>query len=157
MIYPDWKIAHWAQAGGVTPYDLTMIRPASIDLRWSGKAKWQEPSGGWTLFETDKPQALFHNYTYLLDTLEYIRMPLTACGFVTLKSSTGRQGVFQTHTGLVDPGFEGTLTITLKIAEDVVFIPRQPLFQMWLQPLEAPPHNTYSGRYQGQSEPQEAR
>ena len=154
MIMADWQIKNWAESGGIRPFNPDMVNPASIDLRWSGRGIYL---GGYEHWEVEEPRMIIYGETLLLDTLEVIKMPSIWCGFVTLKSSVGRRGISITHTGLVDPGFEGTLTITLKIAENVVIEPRQPLFQMWLERLERPPHDLYNGKYQGQSAPERAR
>lgn len=92
---------------------------------------------------------------FLLDTLEYVAMPKSCAGLVTLKSSLGRQGLELLHTGWVDPGFRGTLTFEIEARAPwpVELEKGQPIVQLALLRLQQIPENIYSGRYQGQKVP----
>lgn len=83
-------------------------------------------------------------------TLETIKMPTNVVGLIKDKSTWARRGLSVFNT-LIDPGFEGQITLELKNQSDqVIKLPRgvgiaQIMF------LECDPvDNPYSGKYQGQ-------
>lgn len=126
MIWNDTKIKQWASSGGVTPYDESLVNPASLDLRlgnmirephkvWSrlseidmqayiinGKieefAKWGEPQEFDVFWLYPKRFVLCHS-------LEFVRIPVEAASILVLKSSQGRLGLNHSHSGWGDPGF----------------------------------------------------
>lgn len=113
MIWNDRLIREWAETGGVTPYAAELVNPASLDLRlgeqiripqqcWSllggetvGKKTpatqlWQEP-------ETFTTFTLWPGHLVLCHSLEYTRIPPSACATLLCKSSTGRLGLEHLH------------------------------------------------------------
>jgi len=159
-IWNDRMLREWGVYYGITPFCSECINPASIDLRWSGRWK-RADVGGWTdIYDTDtlvlKPGAF-----YLLDTLEYIRMPNNAVGKLFLKSSAGRMGIEHLHAGYVDPDFEGTLSLELEIRVPwpVTISKRQRLVQLTLETMTEVPVISYTktGRYSGQNVPTESK
>ncbi len=126
MIWNDSAIAKWAAAGGITPFDETLVNPASLDLRignqirephemWSWLSdvdiqnhidngtiddlpKWGEPKTFDTFW-------LFPKRFVLCHSLEFVQIPLDVACILVLKSSWGRKGLNHSHSGWGDPGF----------------------------------------------------
>ena len=126
MIWNDSAIAKWAAAGGITPFDETLVNPASLDLRignqirephemWrrfsdidiqhhidngtiDGLPKWGEPKTFDTFW-------LFPKRFVLCHSLEFVQIPLDVACILVLKSSWGRKGLNHSHSGWGDPGF----------------------------------------------------
>jgi deoxycytidine triphosphate deaminase len=164
MIWPDSLLKQWAESGGLSPFEPANVNPASVDLRWSGKSKLALGTyfkNKWSLLEDSDTLILYPNQLYLLDTLEYIKMPVNAAGILMLKSSIGRQGLEHLHAGFFDPGFCGTATLEIiNVSPRIVTITRgQRIVQLALQQMLTAPEISYAytGRYNGQSEPQEAK
>jgi len=90
------------------------------------------------------------NGRYLLATLEYLKVPPELMGFVELRSSFARLGLYIPPT-IIDGGFEGQITIELlgstfpvKLRKGMRFL--HVVFSKVTSPITKP----YSGRYQGQ-------
>lgn len=169
-VWNDEYLQAWASKGGVTPYSQECINPASIDLRWSGRYRvWLgEPyhllvtnqyMTGWSDVRNADFLTVYPETLYLLDSLEYIRMPEDASGFLALKSSTGRRGIEHLHAGFFDPGFHGTATLEILNVSSTpqILTSGERIVQMVIQQLVAKPSKSYrvTGRYNGQSDPQE--
>lgn len=166
MILPYQTIMVWAESGGIDPFDPTLVNPASIDLRWSGSfciASDDELAnpGGWSKEMHVDRLVLAAGNLYLLDTLEYIKMPLDCAGMLALKSSMGRLGLEHLHAGFFDPGFEGTATLEVenRHPRPLAIERGQRIVQLALIRCEEMPSMTYAqtGRYQGQTGPTRAR
>lgn len=160
-IWNDRMLEEWGFLySGITPFCDECINAASIDLRWSGKWKVAELYGWSNLYDTDTLM-LEPGSFYLLDTLEYIRMPNNAVGKLFLKSSAGRMGIEHLHAGYVDPDFEGTLTIEIEIRVPwpVTIHSGQRLVQLTLESMAEAPQISYKtkGRYNGQNVPTESK
>jgi deoxycytidine triphosphate deaminase len=126
MIWNDRMIKEWASTGGVTPYDGTLVNPASLDLRlgytirrphpiWDRLStvdidqkikdgtidtlpKWGDP----VTFEVD----YLKRFDFaLLHSFEFVCIPTVAASVLFLKSSKGRDGMNHSHSGWGDPGF----------------------------------------------------
>lgn len=167
MIWNDLRLRTWAAAGGVTPYDARMINPASIDLCWSGQYKvvsrifddkrigWSSKVD-WSATMTVECLLLEPNKLYLLDSIEYVRIPTNASGMLALKSSIGRRGIEHLHAGFFDPGFHGTCTWEIVSMWPVanMITKGDRLMQMVMSECEVPDKDyTKTGRYAGQKEP----
>lgn len=159
MIYPDWKLVEWIREGGIEPFHESCMNPASVDLRWSGRWRMAADGGFSGVHESDgltiEPGRLF-----LLDTLEYVRMPGNVSGMLMLKSSIGRMGLEHLHAGFFDPGFHGTATLeVVNMAPWPVRLERgQRIVQLVLMEMMGRPDKDYgqTGRYNGQNTPQAA-
>ena len=160
MIIPDSELINWATHGGVQPCDVDLVNPASIDLRWSGRIRIAN-SGGWDEMITVDKVKLTSGGFYLLDTLEFITVPLNWAGMLTLKSSLGRMGLEHSHAGFFDPGFRGTATLEIHVLSPwpIELVKNQPLVQLVMLELKARPSKSYfeTGHYNGQSEPTPAK
>lgn len=92
--------------------------------------------------------------SFLVSTLERVRMPKDVCGSLWLRSSYARRGVFGSF-GKVEAGFEGTLTVGgFNAARTPLEIPIGDRFcQLVFERMESAPAALYherSGTYQGQ-------
>lgn len=126
MVWNDKKIADWASSGGVTPFDETLVNPASLDLRLGNTIR--EPHKLWnTLSEIDMRHHIekgtidelpkwgdakeFHTHWLfpgrfvLCHSLEKVRIGVMSACLLVLKSKLGRLGVNHSHSGWGDPGF----------------------------------------------------
>ena len=164
MILPYQTIMAWAESGGIDPFDPALVNPASIDLRWSGAFRIASDDGltdGWSKKMHADRLVLRRGDLNLLDTLEYIKMPLDCAGSLALKSSMGRQGLEHLHAGFFDPGFEGTATLEVENRHPRILAIEQGqrIIQLALMRCEEVPEVNYAqtGRYQGQRGPTRAR
>ena len=152
----DKSLIGWAIRGGLSPFSTTLINPASVDLRWSGKFRLATPDG-WTDVSDVDSLTLFPGQFFLLDTLEYVSMPEWAVGKLFLKSSAGRKGIEHLHAGYVDPGFEGTLTleIEIRVPWSVTINKYDKFVQLTLETMDFEPEVSYKkkGHYVGQRNP----
>lgn len=159
MIWVDRNIIDCMERGKplTEPHIPENINPASIDLVLApeyidlrdGEAKLMPAEG----------IDLWPGIAILASTVEYIRLPVTAAGFVMLKSSAARKGLDHALAGWVDPGFEGNLTLELHAHRPVRLVPGERLVQMVVLECMGIPLRPYSvtGRYQGQQGPTAAR
>jgi len=88
----------------------------------------------------------------LATTLEYVKIPNDICAFVEGRSSVGRTGLFIHNAGLIDPGFEGQITLELFNASDhnIHLKPGMRICQIVFHELNETAMNPYDGKYQKQ-------
>ncbi len=156
--------------GLVVPYDLSLVNPASVDLRVGELARverayegspgpldelWGDP------FQLDDGYLLGHMESILLDTLEYVYIPKELMAEMWLKSSAGREGGDMYKAGYIDPGFEGTLTFRYRndMRRPILIKTGMRLAQLVLRTMAKVPNRPYNltGRYVGQTGPTPAR
>jgi len=158
-VYSDEMIMQWCSDGGVSRPELCNIGPSSIDLPWSGCAKIARPNGFEELPEMDTLTLEPWKF-YLLDTAVTVRLPDSASGSIYMRSSWARLGLNHHTAGYIDPAFYGTITLEIVNTAPwrVDIIKHDCLVQMELRQLLSMPSRTYqdTGRYNGQSSPQEA-
>lgn len=159
-VIPDFELTQWALSGGVIPFSLACINPASIDLRWSGRYRIATPTG-WSAVQEANSITIAKGEFYLLDTLETVTVPLNWSGMLALKSSLGRNGLEHLHAGFFDPGFRGTATLEVHVIAPwpVVLVKEQRIVQLVFTEMKATPEKSYrvTGRYNDQSEPEPER
>lgn len=136
------------------------VGPASLDLPISEVYHVQAVKGGglkatrvW-VEEWGYMNRLDTNGYYLAVTREYYRFPRDTAGFITMRSTYARLGVFTPIT-FIDPGFEGNIVIEFmakaKLYSGNGFeIRPSEMFQLVFVKTDAPVSLGYSGRYQGQ-------
>ena len=93
---------------------------------------------------------------------EYFRMPPNVCGQVYTKSSLGRVFINHMMAGVIDAGFEGTITLELRNEgkHNVVIPYAARVVQIQFSYLYENPERDYSqrhSRYMGQVHPEPAR
>ena len=146
----------------VHPYNPEYVGPCSIDLTLGGEVR---PEGNgtrpfestinlhdWGGFELHPGERI------LATTAEVIRMPRDRVGFLMLRSTAARLGLEHSFSGLVDPSFEGQLTLELKNdlkTHSILLSPGMRLVQMYVESVEGAVKHSYNrvGFYQGQSGP----
>ncbi len=174
MIWNDRMIRGWAEAGGITPYAEECVNPASLDLRLGNSIR--VPRKTWALLHGDivgkktppaelwqEPEAfakftLWPGQLVLCHSLEFTRIPVTACAMLLSKSSTGRLGLEHLHAGWGDPGFSGEWVFELKNLAPwpIELIAGEKYMQLVLMNMAEQPLRDYdaTGRYQGQIGPE---
>lgn len=165
MIVQDWKIREWAEGGGIKPYVVEHVNPASIDLRLGERvillgegddndAAIDLAAGGSLIIQP--------GMAILATTMEYIRLPADMAAAVYLKSSRAREGLDHALAGWVDPGFEGELTLEFHAHRTIRLEAGQRVAQLVLMKLCGRADRPYGSeglgsRYQGQRGPTKAR
>lgn len=108
----------------VDPFDPSFIQPNSLDVRLGNtECRYVAPGFSCTINPADEaPRSVSRQVDkivikpgefILVETMEYIKLPSNIYGEIMGKSSTGRLGLDVENAGLVDSGFEGTLTLEL--------------------------------------------
>lgn len=118
MLLSDRTIVNLLQDGDLSivpvPQDKH-IQPVSIDLTLGSsfcrlpRYEGEEPHN----FVTDTVRLRPGDFL-LASTREKVRLPAHLAGFVCGKSTLARDGLMVEAAGLIDPGFEGTITLELK-------------------------------------------
>jgi dCTP deaminase len=97
-------------------------------------------------------------------TAERLRLPSNIAGVVHGKSTWARRGLMVEAAGLVDPGFDGTITLELKNLSHLPIPLRagEPICQISFHMLEVPVVRPYgspglNSHYQGQTRAEPAR
>lgn len=182
MIIPDHTIKEWAAVSCIPHPRADQINPASLDLRLAGSLRkphrrWNNPVSRWLAWwrcqvnrdNWDKSdyarfswtdEITFTYYTLqpgeivLVRSMEYTALPKDWTAILTLKSSSGRRGLVQGHTGWGDPGFEGTWTFSLYNASPwpIELEAGQRIAQLVFFEMHDRPERDYSitGHYNGQ-------
>lgn len=114
----DTQIKRLCENGLVSPYDESLVGPASLDVRLGETIKIpKEDARG-----LDTISIAHHTpgYPYWLKgftlghTAETFWVPDTLCAFFALKSGRGREGISHALSGFCDPGWRGSkLTLEL--------------------------------------------
>ncbi len=147
MILPDFLISAWGRRGGLSPFEIENVNPASVDLTMGES---------YIDLETDKEHVLTSSLllepgqAILATTAEYIKLPPDLAASMYLKSSLAL-------AGWVEPGFEGQLTMELHSHRPIELTPGQRIVQLVLYSMQAEPIQIYNERYQGQRGPTIAR
>ncbi|MGB0293044.1 MAG: dCTP deaminase [Luteolibacter sp.] len=146
----------------VYPYKPENVGPCSVDLTLGGEVR-PEGNGSRAFASTlDLHELgafeLHPGERVLATTAEVIRMPRDKVGFLMLRSTAARMGLEHSFSGLVDPLFEGQLTLELKNdlkTHSIVLTQGMRLVQMYVQSVEGAVQHGYDkvGFYQGQSGP----
>lgn len=137
------------------------FQPASIDLRLGGVSrrdgtKFPAPIGlGWRIMPGE----------FLLgSTMERLTLSPNIVGTVVGKSTVARTGLMVECAGLVDPGFDGDLTLELyNLCDQSILLERGMMIcQMTLEWMDTTPERVYGDKslnshYQGQTGPTPAR
>ena len=158
MNIPDHAIRALCEQGLVTPYDPSLINPASIDVRLGDSMLIESaespemvryPFGD---HSQECPYLLAPGQFALLATLEFVRIPEHVDAQFVLKSSRAREGIEHLLAGYLDPGFCGIITLELINSRQLHSVPIWPgmkIGQLKLSPLESLPERSYAqtGRY----------
>lgn len=127
-VLTDVEIIDLINEGMITPFDLDLVQPASLDVRigLTGKlltpGKFAENKPNFvdvdlSAYSKDNPY-LFHSGDRLLvATLELFNMPNNVCGFVCMRSSAGRNFINHVNAGFIDPRFTNSV-LTMEFIND---------------------------------------
>jgi dCTP deaminase len=132
MVLSDREITSAIKTGELRVFPVGFrLNPAGIDLR------------------IDRKIRLGPKKQSLVASIERVELSSSIVGFLHLRSSLAREGVFAS-LALVDPGFRGQLTVSLYNSGDsAVNLARGERFiQLSLLRLGKPAINKYAGRYQ---------
>jgi len=104
----------------IKPLDEGQIQPASVDLRIANEVMKVE---GQNCIEFGKEvkyrktisdKITLEPKTHILvRTIEYTGLPNNVAGIIKLRSSLSRIGVMLNNAGWIDPGFKGTITLSM--------------------------------------------
>ena len=159
MILSDNTIRHLLSSGKlvIEPLDEKQIQPASVDLRIAdeilvlrgGEINFDEEQH----YEKIRARAISlpPKTNVLIRTMERVELPDDVAGMTRLRSSLSRIGVFLNNAGWVDPGFKGTLTLSVFNANDcsVKIKPGSRFLQLVLMKLDRK-SSGYAGKYLNQ-------
>lgn len=147
------------------------VQPASLDLRL-GETLLRLPYGVTLDPERDQSDLwqpvplredgrwmLGQGALYLGVTAEALAIPSNCAGLLHGVSSLGRLGLLVHVTaGLADPGWFGRLTLELvSLGGSILLRPGQRIAQLTVHQMTGEAEQTYSGRYQGNTQPMPSR
>jgi dCTP deaminase len=153
MIKPDHWIRAFGESGGITPFNIEQVNPASYDVTLDDH--WICPTRD---PEEIRAEAivLFPGEVVLATTREELRMPRDVVSDLKLKSSLGRLWLNHSMSGWIDCNFHGQVTLEL---QNLGPYPRRlakgmRIAQLVFLAMESPPDVAYGergkGHYQGQ-------
>jgi len=161
MILADFQIRALCEAGMVTPFDPTLLNPASLDLRL-GDNILIESAEGPTLVPCSiaghtpqNPYRLVPGAFCLAETQEMFNLPNCIAAQFVLKSSRAREGIQHLLAGFADPGWHGSrLTLEIKNVRQLHWVgiwPGLKIGQMKFMKMDSTPLASYAqtGRYNG--------
>jgi dCTP deaminase len=159
MLLADFQIRALCESGMVTPYDPSLVNPASLDLRLGDNIMIEGAEGpdlvpySLTGHTAEDPYRLVPGQFVLAETVETFNIPNTIAGQFVLKSSRAREGIQHLLAGFADPGWHGSrLTLELKNVRQLHWVglwPGMKIGQMKFLTMDARPLVSYAktGRY----------
>jgi dCTP deaminase len=167
MILSDAELRKYIYGGllHIEPFDEETVRENGLDLRLGTSVCEVDPSGGIIDVNRcsdvsrfyrcrdvgyDEPIVLEHGKTYLLSTLERVRLPNDLMAFVELRSTLARLGLVIPPT-IIDAGFEGQITVEVFVAGPTIVVrPGTRFIHVVFAKTTTPVLSPYRGRYLGQ-------
>jgi len=168
-ILPDHEIHQLCTAGMVTPFDPSLVNPASLDVRLGRQLLIEScQSPQLVPYPLDQhseadPYLLQPGQFVLAQTVETFNLPPTTAAQFVLKSSRAREGLEHLLAGYCDPGWSGSvLTMELHCSRQlhpVRLWPGMKIGQMVFHRMAAVPERDYSltGRYNNDQTVMESR
>lgn len=157
MILSDRDIKQALEDGDlkISPYpDDVQFQPCSVDLRLGEDFKIQT---GESFDEISGGIPIFPGESVLATTHEWVEIPDRMVAFVHGKSTVGRSFILVHTAGLVDPGFEGEITLEIvNLGKRSFFLePGMRICQMTFELLTSECQRPYDteglkSKYQGQ-------
>lgn len=178
MILCDWQIARAIEHEDIdiSPWDKTMLQPASVDVRLSDQFRLfytreyidpSKPATDLTYKQAVEEGGYFmlHPGQFVLGaTLEQITLGDMHAARIEGKSSIARLGVIVHSTaGFVDPGFRGQLTLEMTNlnSSPVLLYPGMKIAQLSFMQISMPNYSygdvELGSHYQGQQGPTPSR
>lgn len=161
MILADFQIAGLCEAGMVTPFELELVNPASLDVRLGGtlliESALSDVMVPYPLHQHTEavPYLLVPGQFVLAQTVETFNLPTNIAAQFMLKSSRARSGLQHLMAGYCDPGWSGSvLTLELHNSRQlhpVALWPGMKIGQMVFHQMAQTPLRDYrkTGRYNG--------
>jgi len=153
MIKPDHWIRAFGEEGGITPFTLKHVNPASYDVtlgdHWICPTREPEECVSETF-------TLFPGEVILATTAESLKLPRDVVADLKLKSSLGRLWLNHSLSGWIDCNFQGQVTLELQNLGPYprVLTTGMRVAQLVFMGMESPPEVAYGeggqGHYQGQ-------
>jgi dCTP deaminase len=137
---------------GIDPFDEHSLEPATYDLRIGKTAVVSSRTAPLDLSET--PLAVLDPYAAaVLQTHEVLKLSTRLVGRVGLKTSLQRRGLIASTGPQIDPGFRGTLAVTIVnfTSRPYFFRFKEPFISIEFHALSAEPSRAYEGPYQDQT------
>lgn len=132
--------------------DHRLVNPASIDIRIGKAGLWDIGDGDWAEKEiTEEGRYIEPNQLVLVETFEFVTIPVGFAAELKLKSSTARMGFNHSLAFWVDPGWNGILTMeitNLRRGHDLKIHRGMRFAQMIIHRLDTDVEVPYQGRYQ---------
>ena len=153
MIKPDHWIIDFAKNGGITPFNVEQVNPASYDVTVG--SHWICPTRDPEEITADSI-TLFPGEVILATTQERVRMPRDVVADLKLKSTLGRLWLNHSLSGWIDCNFQGQITLELQNLGPYprVLTRGMRVAQLVFMGMSAPPDVAYgernTGHYQGQ-------
>ncbi|MGI4790519.1 MAG: dCTP deaminase [Janthinobacterium lividum] len=181
MILSDRSIKEGIAAGRIvmTPYDETLVQPASIDIRLDGRFRVfrnykhscidpkaiQEDLTELVEVGEDDPFIVHPGEFILGNTVERIKLADDLVARLEGKSSLGRLGLIVHATaGYIDPGFDGNITLELSNVANlpIRLYPGMKVGQISFFAMSTPAdrpygHPSLGSKYKGQTAPTASR
>lgn len=154
MIKPDHWITKFGEGGGILPFTVEQVNPASYDVTLD--SHWICPTRDPEEIKADSI-VLFPGEVILASTREYLKMPRDVVCDLKLKSTLGRLWLNHSLSGWIDCNFQGQVTLEL---QNLGPYPRKlsagmRIAQLVFMAMESPPEVAYGeqgrGNYQGQT------
>jgi dCTP deaminase len=170
MILSDHEITAWCERHQlVTPFDPTLVNPASIDVRLGDTLLIESAQSADLVpyplqrHSQDNPYELKPGQFCLAQTVETFHLPNDIAAQFMLKSSRAREGLEHLMAGYCDPGWHGSvLTLELHNSRQlhpVALWPGMKIGQMVFHRMSQLPQRSYAvtGRYNNDSSVQGSR
>lgn len=160
VVLPDWRIRSLCEGGMITPFDPTLVNPASLDVTLGTNLYVETEKGGLLPKDIsentrDNPYLLMPNEFVLAETAEIFNIPDFISAQFVLKSSLARAGLEHLLAGYIDPGFhDSVLTLEFKNAKQFSPFPLWPGMRcgqiVFTEMTDAPQASyRYTGKYNG--------
>jgi len=138
--------------GLITDPDLSLVNPASIDIRVGRNAIREISHGRWECLNIPNDGLIVDPGEFILiDTWEKFHVPNGYVMDLRLKSSTARRGWNHSLAFFVDPGWNGHLTMEIQNLlqyNSLTLVPGQRFAQIIVYRLTGMADCPYSGKYQ---------
>lgn len=135
----------------ISPFDPTMLQPASYDMKIGKNAATVPRNGEPRVDLEDKRVLIIPGYAPAsIWTMEEIRLPLNMVGHFGVKSGLSRRGLFASVGIQIDPGFSGPLSVSLMnmTPNPATLSYGESFCTLELERLAVPASEGYSGEYQ---------
>lgn len=168
MILSDFDIENMLKGGRmvIKPLDKEIIRQNGVDLRLADEIahhkKFEKDfvldpleeehiNKSYNLLKKTKTMIIGPNEQVLMSTMEYIEIPDDIVGFVEIRSTWARHGLFVPPT-IIDAGFKGTVTLEVinNAPYNIMLRPKQRFAHVVFMKTNNVVTKKYDGAYNGQ-------